>query len=94
MLKPIKITKRTRYKIKNQQFIDKLFEDMPEEVTICGMKFHRNTATTKPCYFYQEGFGKRVLRNLRNILDWLLPTYSGNKLLDSRRHVLPFIPRR
>lgn len=58
MLKPIKITKRTRYKIKNQQFIDKLFEEMPKEITFCGMKFHRNTATTKPCYFYQEGFGK------------------------------------
>ena len=57
-LKPIKITKRTRYKIKNQKFIDKLFEEMPKEITFCGMKFHRNTATLKPCYFYQEGFGK------------------------------------
>ena len=57
-LKPIKITKRTRYKIKNQKFIDKLFEEMPEEITFCGMKFHRNTATLKPCYFYQESFGR------------------------------------
>lgn len=44
-LKPIKITKRTRYKIKNQKFINKLFEEMPEEITFCGMKFHRNTQT-------------------------------------------------
>ena len=61
LLKPIKITSRTRYKIKNQKFIDKLFEEMPEEVTICGIKFHLNTATLKPCYCYSEGFGTGFL---------------------------------
>lgn len=61
LLKPIKITSRTRYKIKNQKFIDKLFEEMPEEITICGIKFHLNTATLKPCYCYSEGFGTGFL---------------------------------
>lgn len=61
LLKSIKITTRTRYKIKNQKFIDKLFEEMPEEVTICGIKFKLNVATLKPCYYYSEGFGTGFL---------------------------------
>lgn len=65
-LKPIKITKRTRYKIKNQKFIDKLFEEMPEEITFYCQETEFNACTE----FYGIDTSIESFKDMKNEPYW------------------------